>query len=58
MLERELSLANALADRAAEIAKRAHRLGITLKQAALELGYLTEAEYDEAVRPERMVRPE
>jgi fumarate hydratase class II len=63
LVERSLMLVTALTprigyDRAAEIAKRAHRLGITLKQAALELGYLTEAEYDEAVRPERMVRPE
>ena len=34
-------------DKAAEIAKKAHKEGTTLKQAALELGYLTEAEYDE-----------
>ncbi|MFN2545140.1 MAG: class II fumarate hydratase [Actinomycetota bacterium] len=45
-------------DKAAEIAKKAHHEGTTLKEAALELGYLSESEYDEAVRPERMVRPE
>jgi fumarate hydratase class II len=44
-------------DKAAEIAKKAHKEGTTLKEAALDLGYLTEAEYDEAVRPERMVGP-
>jgi fumarate hydratase class II len=45
-------------DKAAEIAKKAHHEGSTLKEAALALGYLTEAEYDEAVRPERMTGPE
>ena len=45
-------------DKAAEIAKKAHHEGVTLKEAALSLGYLSEAEYDEAVQPERMVGPE
>ena len=44
-------------DKAAEIAKRAHHEGRTLREAALELGYLTGEEYDEIVRPERMVSP-
>jgi len=44
-------------DKAAEIAKKAHHDGTTLKEAALALGYLTETEYDEAVRPEKMVGP-
>jgi fumarate hydratase class II len=44
-------------DKAGEIAKKAHHEGTTLKEAALALGYLTEAEYDEAVRPEKMVGP-
>src|SRR2546426_3959296 len=44
-------------DKAAEIAKKAHHEGTTLKEAALALGYLTETEYDEAVRPEKMVGP-
>jgi fumarate hydratase class II len=42
-------------DRAAEIAKKAHHEGATLKEAALALGYLTEAEYDAAVVPAHMV---
>jgi fumarate hydratase class II len=42
-------------DRAAEIAKKAHHEGATLKEAALALGYLTEAEYDAAVVPTHMV---
>ena len=42
-------------DNAAEIAKKAHHEGTTLKEAALSLGLLTEQEYDEAVRPETMV---
>jgi fumarate hydratase class II len=45
-------------DKAAEIAKKAHHEGTTLKQAALDLGYLSEAEYDDVIRPEKMVRPE
>jgi len=44
-------------DKAAEIAKKAHHEGTTLREAALSLGYLSEAEYDEAVRPEKMVGP-
>ena len=42
-------------DKAAEIAKKAHHEGTTLKEAALALGYLTEAEYDSMVVPEDMV---
>jgi fumarate hydratase, class II len=44
-------------DKAAEVAKKAHHDGTTLKEAALELGYVTEAEYHELVRPENMVHP-
>jgi len=62
-LEQSLMLVTALAprlgyDRAAEIAKKAHREGLTLKEAAVALGYLTAEEFDREVRPERMVRPE
>ena len=62
-LNRSLMLVTALSprigyDKAAEIAKRGHREGITLKEAALALGYLTAEEYDEAVRPERMTGPD
>jgi fumarate hydratase, class II len=61
-LERSLMLVTALAprlgyDRAAEIAKKAHKEGTTLKEAALALGYLTAEEFDREVRPERMVGP-
>jgi fumarate hydratase, class II len=44
-------------DKAAEIAKKAHREGTTLKAAALALGYVSEANFDAWVRPERMVGP-
>jgi fumarate hydratase class II len=60
LVGRSLMLVTALTpsigyDRAAEIAKRAHHEGTTLKEAALALGYLTDEEYDAAVVPERMV---
>jgi fumarate hydratase, class II len=63
LVDRSLMLVTALSprigyDKAAEVAKKAHREGTTLKEAALSLGYVTEAEYDEAVRPEKMVGPE
>lgn len=44
-------------DKAAEIAKKAHKEGSTLKEAAVALHYLTEAEFDSAVVPEKMVGP-
>lgn len=40
-------------DKAAEIAKKAHKEGLTLKAAALALGYLSEAEFDSWVRQNR-----
>jgi fumarate hydratase class II len=60
LVHRSLMLVTALApkigyDKAAEIAKKAHHERTTLKEAALSLGYLTEAEYDEMVVPEKMV---
>lgn len=42
-------------DKAAEIAKKAHKEGLTLKAAALQLGYLDEVQFDAWVRPEEMV---
>ena len=42
-------------DKSAEIAKKAHREGTTLKAAALALGHVTEEQFDAWVRPERMV---
>jgi fumarate hydratase, class II len=44
-------------DKAAEIAHKAHHERLTLRQAALQLGYLTEKEFDELVRPENMTHP-
>ena len=44
-------------DRAAEVAKRAHKENTTLREAALALGYLTEEEFEAAVRPEDMTHP-
>jgi len=42
-------------DKAAEIAKKAHKEGTTLKQACLALGYLTAKEFDQIVDPKKMV---
>ncbi len=44
-------------DKAAEIAKKAHKEGTTLRAAALALGHLDEAEFDALMRPEAMTRP-
>ncbi len=41
-------------EKAAQIAKKAHAENITLKEAALQLGYLTAEEFDQIVRPEKM----
>lgn len=41
--------------KAAEIANAAHRNGTTLREEAVRLGYVTEEEYDEWVKPEDMV---
>jgi fumarate hydratase class II len=42
-------------DKAAQIAKKAHKEGTTLKAAALSLGYVTAEQFDQWVRPEAMV---
>lgn len=44
-------------DNAAKIAKKAHKEGTTLKEAALSLKLLTEKEFDQWVRPEKMIGP-
>jgi fumarate hydratase class II len=41
--------------KAAEIAQKAHREGSSLKEMAVKLGYLTAVEFDQLVRPEKMV---
>ena len=61
-VERSLMLVTALAgvigyDRAAKVAQRAAATGSTLREAALALG-VTAAEFDEHVRPERMLGPD
>ena len=58
-LENSLMLVTALNnhigyDKAAKIAKKAHEEGATLREAALELGYLSNEEFDQWVRPEEM----
>ena len=59
-LERGLMLVTALNphigyDKAAEIAKKAYAEGLTLREAALQLGYLSNEEFDAWVRPENML---
>ncbi|MFS0823425.1 class II fumarate hydratase [Bacillus sp. 1P02SD] len=44
-------------EKAASIAKHAHKHGTTLKDAALHLGILTEEQFDQYVKPEDMVHP-
>jgi fumarate hydratase, class II len=44
-------------DNAAKIAKKAHAVGCTLREAAIQLGLLTGEEFDERVRPEEMIGP-
>ena len=61
-VERSLMLVTALApvigyDKASEIAHHATEHDLTLKQAALQLGYVSEAEFDRVVDPSKMVRP-
>ncbi len=62
LVSRSLMLVTALSprigyDKAAEIAHTALHQGTTLKEACLALGYLSDAEFDEIVRPEDMVAP-
>jgi fumarate hydratase class II len=61
-LENSLMLVTALNpligyDKAAEVAKKAHTEGATLRESAVALGYLTPEEFDQAVRPEDMTHP-
>jgi fumarate hydratase class II len=61
-LENSLMLVTALNpyigyDKAAEVAKTAHRERTTLREAAVKLGHMTGEEFDAAVRPEEMTGP-
>ncbi|MET0963365.1 MAG: class II fumarate hydratase [Noviherbaspirillum sp.] len=63
LMSRSLMLVTALAphigyDRAARIAKQAHKEGGTLKDTALALGYVSAEQFDQWVRPEQMIRPD
>ena len=44
-------------DKAAEVAKKAHKERSTLRESAIALGYLTGEEFDAAVRPDEMTHP-
>ena len=62
LLEQSLMLVTALAprigyDNATEVAKTAHKNGTTLREEAIRLGFVTETEFDEVVRPENMIGP-
>ncbi len=62
-VENSLMLVTALAphigyDKAAAIAKHAHEVGTTLREAALHLGHVTAEQFDRIVRPENMVKPD
>ncbi|MBP1933842.1 class II fumarate hydratase [Ammoniphilus resinae] len=61
-LERSLMLVTILNphigyEKAAQIAKLAHKEGLTLKEAALKTGFLTEEQFDTIVKPEKMIHP-
>jgi fumarate hydratase class II len=62
LMRRSLMLVTALNthigyDKSAKIAKTAHAEGTTLKEAALKLGYLTDKQFDDWIKPEKMTGP-
>ncbi|WP_375211100.1 lyase family protein, partial [Hyphococcus sp.] len=62
LMEQSLMLVTALApeigyDNATKIAKTAHKNGTTLKEEAVKMGLVSEADYDRIVRPEKMIGP-
>ena len=62
LMERSLMLVTALApsigyDNAAKVAKSAHTRGTTLKEEAVRLGFVTPAQFDRLVQPDKMTRP-
>jgi fumarate hydratase class II len=62
LMERSLMLVTALApsigyDNAAKVAKSAHARGTTLKEEAVRLGFVSAAEFDRLVQPDKMTRP-
>ena len=62
LLNRSLMLVTALAptigyDNATKVAKTAHKNGTTLREEAVALGFVTEAEFDKVVKPKLMIKP-
>lgn len=62
LLNKSLMLVTALSpiigyDKAAHVAHEAHERGLTLKETAVALGFVTEDEFDSVVKPSEMVRP-
>jgi fumarate hydratase class II len=62
LMERSLMLVTALApkigyDKAAEIAKLAHKHGTTLREEALALGHVSDEDFKALMRPELMIKP-
>jgi fumarate hydratase class II len=62
LMERSLMLVTALApkigyDNAAKVAKTAHARGTTLREEAVRQGFVTPAEFDRLVQPDKMTRP-
>jgi fumarate hydratase class II len=62
LMQRSLMLVTALAptigyDNAAKVAKTAHARGTTLREEAVRLGFVSAADFDRLVQPERMTRP-
>jgi fumarate hydratase class II len=62
LLSRSLMLVTALAptigyDNATKVAKTAHKKGTTLREEAVRLGFVTEAEFDKVVQPKLMIKP-
>lgn len=62
LMQRSLMLVTVLApkigyDKAAKVAKAAHANGTTLREEAIRLGFISGAEFDRVVRPEKMTRP-
>ncbi|MFI4960537.1 MAG: class II fumarate hydratase, partial [Hyphomicrobiales bacterium] len=62
LMQRSLMLVTALSprigyDKAAQVAKTAHANGTTLREEAVRLGFVSGAEFDRLVRPERMTHP-
>jgi fumarate hydratase class II len=62
LMERSLMLVTALAprigyDNAAKVAKSAHARGTTLKEEAVRLGFVTPAQFDRLVQPDKMTHP-